>query len=346
MTDPGDHAATGHDSSHDPLEDAADLDVLVHRADLDGLVRLLDARGAAHDWAGVLEARDRARAALSSGRQLWPVATLAEYRLALWAPPEWAARVLDDESGRFTIGPLTEVAAQRHTFADLAPHVHEPHRLGLLAHERALRGEAIPPSTPDPFEIPFDRQPWEPTYALATYSDDGIDDPPPATPVTYDAAAVPLPHDAEVLDDDLVESAVRQLFDTWTAASNGRVDVCCVEGSAAHAVGALGVPSARLVTLPAADALAWLSWAGATGAAQGRRRGAASGRFAAWWLLAALGDLVDDWPPHPDELGEVAQRLRWWWWDAGEPSLGWAVHLAVEDPDEGIAWAVSAHDAR
>ena len=63
-------------------------------------------------------------------------------------------------------------------------------------------------------------------------------------------------------------------------------------------------------------------------------------------MLAALGDLVDEWPPDPAELGDVAQRLRWWWWDAGEASLGWSVHLAVEDADDAIAWAISAHDAR
>lgn len=342
MSDTGEHD-TGDDG---PVDTSHDLDTLVHRADLDGLVRLLDASVAAQDWAGLLRVRDRTRAAVSTGRQLWPIATLAEYRLALWAPAEWSAHVLDDESGRFTIGPLTEVAAQHHTFADLAPHVHEAHRLGLLAHERSLRGEPIPPATPDPFEIPFERQPWEPVYALATYRDDGLDDPPPALPSGLGAAPVaPLPRDAEQLDDELVESAVRQLFDTWTAASNGRVDVCCVEGTAAQAVGALGVPSARLAALPAADALAWLAWAGATGAAHGRRRGAASGRFGAWWLVAALGDLVDEWPPPPDDVGAAAQRLRWWWWDAGEPSLGWSVHLAVEDPDEGVAWAISAHDA-
>ncbi|HUC32451.1 MAG TPA: hypothetical protein VMS14_03560, partial [Ilumatobacteraceae bacterium] len=133
MNEPGDH------------DDA--LDELIHRADLDGLVRLVDARCASADWAGVLRLRDRARNAVQTGRQLWPVATLAEYRLALWAPAEWAATVLDDESGRFTIGPLTEVAAQHHSFSELAGVVPSGPRLGFVAHERALRGEAIDDDT-------------------------------------------------------------------------------------------------------------------------------------------------------------------------------------------------------
>ena len=93
------------------------------------------------------------------------------------------------------------------------------------------------------------------------------------------------------------------------------------------------------------DALAWLAWAGASGGAHGRRRGSAVGRFGALWTLAALLDLVDDWPVPLDELGEIASELRWFWWDAGEPLTGWRVQLAVEDRVEGMAWAISARDA-
>ena len=91
--------------------------------------------------------------------------------------------------------------------------------------------------------------------------------------------------------------------------------------------------------------MAWLAWAGASGGAHGRRRGAAIGRFGAWWLVAALGAALDEWPLPPDEIGELVTELRWWWWDAGEPPLGWELQLAVEDPAEGYAWAISAHDA-
>ncbi len=117
-----------------PLADrVSEVDDLVHRADLDGLVRLVDKFCSNADWATLLELRTRSRATVVTGRQLWPVATLAEYRLALWAPDECAASVLDEESGMFTIGPLTEVVAQNHQFVDLrsrlrrtAPRVHRP----------------------------------------------------------------------------------------------------------------------------------------------------------------------------------------------------------------------------
>ena len=38
---------------------------------------------------------------VETGRQLWPAATLAEYRLALLATPEHVAAVLDETDGLF-----------------------------------------------------------------------------------------------------------------------------------------------------------------------------------------------------------------------------------------------------
>lgn len=330
------------------MDDAATdevLDALVHRGDLDGLVRLIDDRCATRDWQGVLRVRDRARGAVHTGRQLWSAATLAEYRLALLAPAAWACHALDEESGRFAIGPLTEVAAQHHTYAELTHHLPTGPRLGFLAHERALRGERIPAGTPNPLDIPFELQPWEPEYPLPAYGDDGMATPAPARPPAAAFRHVEIRRRAEPVQDTSVELAVRQLFDAWTSSSNGRVDVVCIEGGVERAVGALGVHHPGLAPLSTAEAMAWLAWAGASGGAHGRRRGMAAGRFAAWWLLAAIGDLLDDWPVQPGVLHSLADGLRWCWWDAGEPAVGWEVQLAVEDPTDGYAWAISAHDA-
>ena len=118
-----------------------------------------------------------------------------------------------------------------------------------------------------------------------------------------------------------------------------------VHGDGPSAVAALGPRSARMADVAPAAALAHLAWTGASGGAHGRRRGMASGRFAAWWAVAAMCGLLDRWPPPPDELGEAAGRLRWSAWDAGEPPTGWGLHLAVEDPVRGVAWAVAATDA-
>ena len=199
------------------------------------------------DWAGLRAARDRCRAAVTTGRQLWPVATLAEYRLALISPPEWAAPMIDDDAGNFTIGPLTEVIAQHHTWAELGTLLPASPGAAVVAHERVLRGEAVEHDSvdqlPNVFDLPYRLAPWEPSYPLATYSDDGVDAPPPRSPTTppehhaADGAAV------ERLDDDDVELAVRQLVETWTTSSNGRAEIACVAGSADDAVRALGTPA-------------------------------------------------------------------------------------------------------
>ena len=159
---------------------------LIHRADLDGLVRLVDDCCATRDWSRLRRLRDEARHAVGTGRQLWPAATLAEYRLALLAPAPWAAGVLDEGSGRFTIGPLTEVVAEHHTWAELAPLLEPGPRAAIVAHERALRGERIEPTTtaglPDVLELPYAIADWEPSYPLATYTDDGGEFPAPDGP--------------------------------------------------------------------------------------------------------------------------------------------------------------------
>jgi hypothetical protein len=333
------------------MDDAA-LDALIRAVDLDGLVRLIDARTAARDWSGLDRVRRRCVAATrETGRQLWPAATLAEYRLALWAPPEWVATVLDGEAGRFTLGPLSEVAAVRHTWADLAPYL-EPNPVALyVAHERAIRGEPIEPATvaalPQVLDIPAGRRAWEPVYPASTYSDAGAEHPEP--PRTTALADVDLPDHAaareRVIDDDSTELAVRQLLEAWTSESTGRAECVCVEGGAADAIAALGAASARMAAVPADEAIAWIAWAGASGGAHGRRRGMASGRFSAWWLLAALGDLHDDWPPSDAQFEELLGELAWYRWDAHEPPGGWRLQLAVEHAADGLAWAINASDS-
>jgi len=325
------------------------LDALIQRADLDGLVRLVDDRTASRDWSGLRLVRDRCRAAVATGRQLWPAATLAEFRLALVAPPDWAAPMIADDAGLFTIGPLTEVIAQHHSWAELQPLLPATPGAAVVAHERVLRGEHLEASSvgglPNVFDLPYELAPWEPAYPLATYSDDGVDAPPPDPPTQFDSRS----HGgraAERLDDNTFELAVRQLVETWTASSNGRADVACVEGTADDAVAALGLSTWTSRQLTLAEALAVLAWAGASGGAHGRRRGAALGRFGALWVLAALVDVIDEWPVSLDDLGHRARRLRWSWWEpAMSAAHGWRVQLAVEDPDDGHAWSISAVDA-
>jgi hypothetical protein len=332
--------ADGVDAPSDP-----ELDRLIDRADLDALVRLIDQRGSAEDWAGVLRVRERSRFAVGTGRQLWPAATLAEYRLALLAPASWAALVLTEDAGRFTLGPLTEVAAQLHDWASLAPHLDAAApRTAFVAHERVLRGEDLTSAAVDPhvLDLPLRVEPWEPAYPLAEYREEDATFEPPPLPASLDHLA--LPTSVPRIEDLEVAHAGRELVAPWSTSSNGRVEVVAVEGDHAAAIAALGVPQARAASISTAEALAWLGWAGASGGAHGRRRGAAAGRFNAWWFVAALGDLTAEWPIGAEELGAVASELRWFWWDAYEPATGWQLTLAAYDEADGLAWAIAARD--
>jgi hypothetical protein len=331
------------------------IDDLIVVADVDALVRCVDDLVDAGDWDGLLLLRRRCRsAAAETGRQLWPVASLAEYRLALEAPAAVAGPlVCEPDAGRFAVGPLTEVVACRHTWAELAGHLDPVPAAAYVAQERVLRGEDVAALgggdrfPHDVLELPLVMAPWEPAYDVVTYHRDRIEAPAPDSPAPDSPApaVLPVPDSVEHVGDPESLDALRDLAQPWVAQSNGRCDAVCVEGTALHALAGLGLRRARLAEVEPAEALRRMAWAAASGGAHGRRRGAAHGRFAAWWAATALVGRLDDWPLPPARLGELVAELRWFVWDAHEPLTGWTLHLAVEDPAEELAWAVAATDA-
>jgi hypothetical protein len=115
-----------------------------------------------------------------------------------------------------------------------------------------------------------------------------------------------------------------------------------VNGEATVAIAAVCPDASAMAPVTAADALAIMAWAAASGGATGRRRGMARGRFDAWWTVAALGGCDDDWPLDPDEMGEVAASLDWWVFTNPSAPAGWNLRLAVADPVDGLAWAIDA----
>jgi hypothetical protein len=318
---------------------------LIELGDLDELVRQVDRLVDSKDWEGLVDLRDRCRKALERGRQLWPAASLAEYRLALDAPGKWAASVLEPGAGRFALGPLSEVAASTHSWDELAPHAPSTPQAALAAHERVVRGEDL---TGDGrvdrqvLELPLVLQRWEPRYPVAEYKPSQADfgDPPSVDGwQTYEAEPAPAVEDTEA------RRALVELATAWVTESNGRAEAVTVDGDACGATAALGARHGRIAVVERAEALAAMAWTAASGGAHGRRRGMASGRFSAWWAVAALAGLLEDWPLTPDDLGAVVERYRWYRWDVGEPETGWSLRLAIEDTDRGRAWALSAVDA-
>lgn len=316
-------------------------------------------------WPELATVRERCRVAVERGKQLWPIASHIEYRLCLQGPGEWAATMVEAGMGRFTLGPLPEVAASSHRWEELAPHLHRTPQAAMFAHERVLRGEDLSADRsacelPEVLELPLRLERWEPSYCLPEYHPDKLEAPGPKLPPLRAPEAQdghPEDHEDDGLWDEAAEApllldeparALQELVSTWTEESNGRAEAVSADGDAAEAVSALGVSSPRLAELEGATAMSLMAWAAASGGAYGRRRGSAPGRFGAWWALAALAGLADDWPVSPGRLGDALHRCRWYLWGAGEPGTGWVLRLAVEVPGRAgrRSWALAATDAR
>lgn len=323
----------------------SDLDRLVDTTDVDGLLRVVEQGCDRLDWDHLVALRLRCLAAAERGRQLWPVAAHIAHRLALAAPAEVAVTVLDAD-GRFLPGPLTEVVAGSHTWDELDPVLRTEPLRTLVAHERVVRGEdltAVGGIDPRVLDLPRRLQPWEAVPPPPEYGPYGVtvSEAQPARGPWVD-----LPAPAAVVDDDLAVDALAGLVRPWTEQSNGRATAVAVRGVASSAVSALGPRRVVWEPLTLPEAVEYLICTAASGGAHGRRRGLARGRFEAWWTIASLGGAVDDWPLTGEEVREIGEELSFARWDPGDPPGGWRCHLAVEDPADGLAWALSATDAR
>jgi len=325
---------------------------LVASGDLDALVIHVGRLCAAGDWAGAWDLRQRCRVAHERGHQLWPIASLVEYRCALDGPGPWVARALEEGSGVWTLGPLPEVAASTHRFADVAPHLEPGPPAEQLARECAARGEDLTTGV-DPWRhllptgdgVSLRTEPWEPGYPTATYHPADAEFGSPDLP--HPDAFAPLRRadgGAAVVDDPAATAALRELTAGWATGWDAGVSarVVAIDGDAHAAIAAVTPGADRLAPLDPAAAMAHLAWAAASGGDTGRRRGLAAGRFDAWWAVAALGGATDDWPLHPDEVGDIATSLAWWVFTDPTAPPGWHLRLAVEDAVDGLSWAIDA----
>ena len=308
----------------------------IEASDTDELIRVVDGLCKNAEWDELVELKRRCREAVGRGKQLWGVEEHIRYRLTLEAPPKWAGAAVSEGVSRFALGPLPEVAASNKTWAELDEHLDDGPWRPVTAAERVVRGEQAGPIS----DLPDRLADWEPEYPVATYKADKVETPSPDPPAV---APVDLPSDFTTVDDPLSEGALFDLVQPWVNESNGRYESATVEGSALEAIRALGLTRARVGELSRAEALRWMAWAGASGGAHGKRRGAAAGRFSAWWAVATLSDL--DWPPDPDAMETALEHLTFYWFDDGSPGTGWHLRLAIEDAESGLAWAISAVDA-
>lgn len=333
----------------------SDLDRWLLVGDLDELLREVERRCEARDWHGVEEVRVRSRAAIERGHQLWPAASWAEYRIALDAPPDVAATVITDSSGYMAPGPLTEVVAQNHTCAELAPHLQNNAKRPLVAQERILRGEVV--GDPLAGDLPGTLMDWEPVPALPTYTDTGLENPDPPAPVVREPDLVleaPLVADRERTNGTDADAgtgetgaeALRAGLAHWATRSKGTVAATGVSGTTEDALrtrldGVSQTGSIRWWRVTLSDWAGLYSWACASGGSAGPRRGAATARFELWWTLACLLGTEDDWPVDP---GPDCEELIFGLWQHSDVAGGWSCRLTVEDPLDGLAWVIDATD--
>lgn len=317
---------------------------LIEGSDLAGLIRAIDGICSRREWDELVDLRDRCEEAVTRGKQVWAVSQFAEYRLALEAPAELAAGVMTDGRGRFSLGPLWEVAASSHSWSDLEPHLDVPTIRALSAHERSIQGDQVDEAAADPsiLEIPVTIQPWEPTYPTAKYVSDRATFPDEIFDIemTWTDLGEPI----ERQPDDEVSNVLMELVKPWWEDSLGKAEVATVDGTIEDAIRTLGPHRVRMAEVSLQTALEAMAWAGASGGGHGRRRGTPVGRAGAWWvLLELLG--YDEVPEEVSLLGEEASDLRWVLWDPGDRVGGWNLHIGVEDPIDGAAWVLSAVDA-
>ena len=186
---------------------------------------------------------------------------------------------------------------------------------------------------------PLELMGWEPGYQPAVYRSDRADFPAP-DPVPLEP--IDPVDDVVAADDPDSEDALFGLVRIWVEESNGMAHVVTVEGTAGAAMAAAASGPATGARVSFAEAMAWMGWAGANGGAYGSRRGGPVGRSAAWAAVAALADV--DWPPDPADVEAAGAGLEWWLWEPHRQLGGWHLGLAVEDPAEGLAWAISGRD--
>jgi hypothetical protein len=316
---------------------------LIEAQDMNALLRVIDSLCERQSWDELLDLADMCEEAVERGKQLWPIAAHVDYRIALQAPADYAAGVLTSDATRFTLGPLTEVAASTHEWADLADHIEEPHIASFVAAERVLRGEDLTADVradPSVLELPMKLLAFEPVYALATYRSDTVEVSEPWEPKQL-MREIEL-SEFESLEEPELEAVLLELVMPWTTESNGVARAVVVEGDHVEAISALSFGKARIGEIEPQEALQRMAWAAASGGAHGRRRGAALGRALAWRATSALCDV--GWPPDTEELAGIMRQLEWYRWDEGAPEHGWSLRLAVRDPQDGWAAAIAATD--
>ncbi|MER7752153.1 hypothetical protein [Kitasatospora sp. NPDC097643] len=302
-------------------------------------------------WPELLAAyrRHRAAAVERSGEESAAAVTAPlGHLIAYAAPPELAVRLFDRDGGPGTVagvadhdaGPLWEVLATRHSWLRLAPLLVPAAVRRLVAQTRVLIGEDLSyGAEPDPEGVPLVLEPWETAgweegTRVREYLPHG----------GARTALLTLPAGREGLGEvELPDPGMGLRGQRATRALGALApwaEVACVRGPAPQAAAQLARGTrvaggfTRVTGGYVPFALVYPALVQA--AAVDRAHGSAHGRLALWRALAAMAGAGG---PDRAEVNALVARMRCFTWL--EPAAGLRhLHVALEDPACGLAWAV------
>ncbi|MFD0398167.1 hypothetical protein ACFVHI_08800 [Kitasatospora sp. NPDC127121] len=302
-------------------------------------------------WPELLTAYRQGRAAAVERAGEEPAAALTAplgHLIAYSAPPELSVRLFDRDGGPGTVagvadhdaGPLWEVLATRHSWLRLAPLLVPAPVRRLVAQTRVLLGEDLSyGAEPDPEGMPLLLAPWE-----TAGWDEG------ARVRQYlpcggaRSALLTLPASREGLGEVVLPAPGARLGGQRAtralAALADWAEVVCVRGPAPQAAAQLARRS-RVTGGYLPFALVYPALVQA--AVVDRGRGSAHGRLALWRALVAMAGAEGTDGPDRAEVDALVARMRCFIWH--EPAAGLRhLHVALEDPACGLAWAVSGSE--
>ncbi|MFJ8582368.1 hypothetical protein [Micromonospora sp. NPDC093277] len=277
--------------------------------------------------------------------------------VALEAPAGIAAAAAelfpDDDKG--PPGPLWEAVAQHHTWRELSPHLTNPRTRHLVAHTRVLHGEDLCDAIDLDAQLlgaPLCLQAWEAanwrsTLDISEYDRTGSSGCTIWAFPNHLAEPIPLPtttvrsaqHDAVPLLDGLSSATKAYAFHgtAWEAASMVATDQARMPRGQQRQ-GRWGREGSQVRF---ADTYSSLVHLATGGGAYARRTGQAIGRTALWKALAAMAETTPTADPH--SVTAFVERLLCVAWQEPDDEI-WYLHLAMEDPEQGIAWVLTGND--
>jgi hypothetical protein len=252
-----------------------------------------------------------------------------------------AAELFPDDDNGFP-GPLWEVVAH-HSWDALAPHLTNPRTRYLVAQTRVLHGDDLRrvtdlrtarPGAPLVMQS-WEAAGWDSEWNMPTYDRTGSSRSAWGFPWEMPDPVALQPSNVPKVD----HAAVAVLDEL-----SGAAQACAFEGTAWEAAWMVAEhqEESHAWKVPFSDAYPHLVSLAAGERAYDHATGQALGRIAVWRALTAMAGTP--WAGNPQAVTAFVERLRCVAWRF-ETEPMWFLRLAMEDPEQGVAWVLTGHDS-